>query len=148
MSPDRGGGGVASSRPSVGRGPVASRNQRRVLLRSGGCLGCRGSVEGRTPQIGDGGAYLYTAGAALTPGRCRAHPQGVGAFGAIGDMEWGVICALLHLGCGHTLLWRLPGRGVRRSQSLRRALLRDVGAVAASTRGWWRWRIPTGVSAL
>jgi hypothetical protein len=62
VSPDRdGGGGVASSRPSVGRGPVASHNQRRVFLRDVGvCLVCRGSVEGHAPQIGDDGAYLYT----------------------------------------------------------------------------------------
>ena len=114
MSPDRGGGGgVASSRPSVGRGPVASRNQHRVLLRSVGvCPGCRGSVEGHALQIGDVGAYLYTAVAALTPGRCL-HLQGTEAFGPIGDIAWGAICALLHPGCGRAPLWWFLGRGMR-----------------------------------
>ena len=113
MSPDRGGRGIASSRPSVGRGPVASRNQHHVLLREVGvCTGRRGSVERCAPHIGDGAAYLYTVVAAVTLGRCRAHLQGAGAFGPVGDMEWGAICALLHLGCGHALLRWLPRRGV------------------------------------
>ena len=130
---------------SVCRGPVASRNQCRALLRDVGvCPGHRGSVEGQSSQTGDGGQHTSTPTvvAALTPGH---HLQGAGAFGPIGHMAWGAICALLCLGCGHALLWRLLGHGVHCSQSLRRALLRNVGAVAAS-RGWWRWRSPTGVS--
>ena len=133
---------------SVGRGPVASRNQRCVLLRDVGvCPGRRGSVEGQASQIGDGGQRTSTPTvvAALTPGHHGMHLQGAGAFGPIGHMAWGTICALLCLGCGRVLLWWLLGRGVHWSQSLCRALLRDVRAVAAS-RGWWRWQSPTGVS--
>ena len=84
MSPDRGGGGVAPSRLLMRRGPVASRNQHCVLpCEVGVCPAHRGSVEGHAPQIGDGGAYLYTVAAALMPGCCRAHLRGAGAFGPL-----------------------------------------------------------------
>ena len=114
MSPDRGGGGgVASSQLSVGHGPVASRNQRRVLLHNMGvCPGRRGSVEGQSSQTGDGGRRTSTPTvvAALTPGR---HLQGAGAFGPIGHMAWGAICALLCLGCGSSWVVACTARKVR-----------------------------------
>jgi len=80
-------------------------------------------------------------GRTSTPGRCP-HLQGTEVFGPIGDIVWGAIRALLHLGCGRAPLWWLLGRG-----------LRCVGRFCVTSGLWLRRRegggdgaIPTGVS--
>ena len=58
-------------------------------------------------ERGGGAAHLHTVALvldrrpALRLCRRRAHQHDAGALGPTGDVAWGTLGVLLHLGCGH-----------------------------------------------